>query len=66
MTDPPSRQRGRPKKNKDHNSQHIGLKIWSWVPEGARHQDGLADWPSAVTWLWLWQRLKVLMNELCY
>jgi hypothetical protein len=54
MTDPPSRQRGRPKRNKNHNSQYIELKIWSWVPEGARHQDWLADWPSAVTWLWLW------------
>jgi hypothetical protein len=49
MTDPPSLTSGSPKKNKDRKSQDIGLKIWPWVPEGARHQ----DWPSAVTWLWL-------------
>jgi hypothetical protein len=55
MTDPPSRQRGRPpQEDKDSNSLHAKLKIWSWAPEGARHQDRLADWPSAVTWLWLW------------
>jgi hypothetical protein len=24
-----------------------------WAPDGARHQ-GLADWSSVVTWLWLW------------
>jgi len=59
MTDLPSRQRGRPKTNKHHKSHYIELKIWSWVPEGARHQDGLADWPSAVTWLWLWLYLWV-------
>jgi hypothetical protein len=29
--------------------------IWSWVPDGARHQDGLIDWPSVATWLWLWR-----------
>jgi hypothetical protein len=29
--------------------------IWSWAPDGARHQDGLIDWPSVVTWLWLRQ-----------
>jgi hypothetical protein len=46
-----------PQENKYHNSQDVGLKIWSWVPEGARHQDWLADWPSAVTWLWLWGKI---------
>jgi hypothetical protein len=63
MTDPPSRQRGRSKKNKDHSSQYIGLKIWSWVPEGARHQDRLADWPSAITRLWLCLAHSSLMME---
>jgi hypothetical protein len=29
-------------------------RIWSWAPGGARHQDGLTDWPSVVTWLWIW------------
>jgi hypothetical protein len=29
--------------------------IWSWVPDGARHQDGPTDWPSVVTELWLWR-----------
>jgi hypothetical protein len=43
-----------PQEDKDHNSHHVGLKIWSWVPEGTRHQEWLTDWPSAVTWLWLW------------
>jgi hypothetical protein len=28
--------------------------IWSWAPDGARHQDWLTGWPSVVTWLWLW------------
>jgi hypothetical protein len=27
--------------------------IWSWAPDGARHQDWLPDWPSVVTGLWL-------------
>jgi hypothetical protein len=28
--------------------------IWSWAPEGARHQDRLVDWPSTVKWLGVW------------
>jgi hypothetical protein len=32
----------------------LQTKIWLWVPEGARHQDGLTDWPS----LWLWRSQK--------
>jgi hypothetical protein len=27
--------------------------VWSWNPDGARHQDGLTDWSSVVKWLWL-------------
>jgi hypothetical protein len=26
--------------------------IWSWVADGARHQDLLIDWPSVAMWLW--------------
>jgi hypothetical protein len=28
-------------------------KIWSSTPEGAWHEDWLADWSSVVMWLWL-------------
>jgi hypothetical protein len=35
-------------------------QIWFWVPEGARHQDYLANWPSFVTWLLL--RLDLLLS----
>jgi hypothetical protein len=28
-------------------------KIWSWAPEGAGHQDWLANWPSVVMRLWV-------------
>jgi hypothetical protein len=28
--------------------------IWSQFPEWTWHQDILTDWPSVVTWLWLW------------
>jgi hypothetical protein len=30
------------------------MNIWSWAPDGARHQDLLIDWPSFAMWLWLW------------
>jgi hypothetical protein len=33
---------------------HPDWQLWSWAPDGARHQDGLTDWPSVVKWLWLW------------
>jgi hypothetical protein len=29
------------------------MNIWSWAPDGTRHQDGLADSSSVVKWLWL-------------
>jgi hypothetical protein len=35
------------------NCQRI-INIWSWGPNGARHQDVLVDWPSIAMWLWLW------------
>jgi hypothetical protein len=25
---------------------HAEINIWSWAPDGARHQDGLTDWPT--------------------
>jgi hypothetical protein len=40
---------GAPQKQ-DCNCQIV---IWSWVSDGARHQDLLADWPSVAMWLWL-------------
>jgi hypothetical protein len=33
--------------------------LWSKVPDWARHQDILIDWPSVVTWLWLWDHVAV-------
>jgi hypothetical protein len=43
---------GAPQKQ-DRNYQTV-INIWSWAPDGARHQDLLTDWPSVVMWLWLW------------
>jgi hypothetical protein len=57
LTDPTSRQRGRPNKRQIRNLQKKKKKkkiygqmslIW------ARHQDILTDWPSVAMWLWLW------------
>jgi hypothetical protein len=36
----------------DRNCQRV-INIWSWAPDGARHQDLLVDWPSIAMWLWL-------------
>jgi hypothetical protein len=30
------------------------MNIWSWAPDGARHQDRQTDWLSVAIWLWLW------------
>jgi hypothetical protein len=35
-----------------------GSNIWSQVPQLARHQDILTDWPSIVVWLWLWHSVS--------
>jgi hypothetical protein len=35
----------------DRNCQTL-INIWSWAPDGARHQDLLIDWPSVAMWLW--------------
>jgi hypothetical protein len=43
-----------PHKNKKPNSQTV-INIWSWAPDGTRHQDLLSDWPSVAMWLWLCQ-----------
>jgi hypothetical protein len=53
MTDPTSRQRGRPQKDKTVSLKKKKIsgqmsQIW------ARHQDILTDWPSVAMWLWLW------------
>jgi hypothetical protein len=53
MTDPPSLTRGRPPRGQ--RQRLYEKQIWSWVPEGAQHQ----DWPSAVTWLWLWPKTSI-------
>jgi hypothetical protein len=37
----------------DRNCQ-IVINLWSWAPNGARHQDLLTDRPSVAMWLWLW------------
>jgi hypothetical protein len=33
-------------KEEENNCQTKKIKIWSLAPQGARHQDELADWPS--------------------
>jgi hypothetical protein len=58
MTDLSSRQRGRP--HRQNRNCLTVTKLWSWAPDGARHQDGLIDWQSVVTWLWLFE------NEIFY
>jgi hypothetical protein len=30
------------------------ISIWSWTPDGARHQDLMTGWQSVAMWLWLW------------
>jgi hypothetical protein len=42
-----------PHKKQDRNCQTV-INIWSWAPDGARHQDLLTDWPSVAMWLRLW------------
>jgi hypothetical protein len=34
---------------------HTVSNIWSWAPDGARHQDKLTDWSSVIMGLWLWR-----------
>jgi hypothetical protein len=46
-------------KNKESNCRSDNCNIWSPAPEGARHQDELADWPSVVMWLRVTCRLDL-------
>jgi hypothetical protein len=64
MTDPTSRQRGRPTKTKQQlldNNIRTESNIWSQVPEWARQLDIRADWLSVVTWLRLRLGLTVVV-----
>jgi hypothetical protein len=40
---------------RDRNCQGV-IKIWSWAPDWARHQDLLTDWPLVAMWLWRYVR----------
>jgi hypothetical protein len=50
--------------NEARNCQTV-INIWSWAPDGARHQDLLTDWPSVAMclWLWLWLELVRVNNQ---
>jgi hypothetical protein len=58
-TDPSAPQR-------QHRNFQTKNNIWSQVPEWTRHQDILTDWPSVVTWLWLWvdESVKSFSSEM--
>jgi hypothetical protein len=57
MTGPTSRQRGRPPPPKNDKAVTLKKNLWSKVPDWARHQDILTDWPSVAMWLWFWLSL---------
>jgi hypothetical protein len=68
MTDPTSRQRGRPKKTRQQlsdNNLQAESNIWWQVPEWARYRDIMTDWPSVVMWLslCLWQVTKLWLTK---
>jgi hypothetical protein len=42
---------GAPQKQ-DRNCKRV-INIWSWAPDGVRHQELLIDWPSDAMWLWI-------------
>jgi hypothetical protein len=48
---PPLLREGDPQRQKPQLS-----RMWPWASQGARNQDELTEWPSVVTWLWLWPR----------
>jgi hypothetical protein len=60
MTDPSSRQRGRPHVNRTVTFQSW-TNIWLWAPDGARHQDRQTDWLSVEMWLWLWRKQQPIV-----
>jgi hypothetical protein len=39
----------------DRNCQRV-INIWSWTPDGARHQDWLIGWSSVAMWLRLFNK----------
>jgi hypothetical protein len=50
---------GAPDIEKRISNSQIVINVWSWAPDGARHQDRLTDWPSVVIrsltdTLWRW------------
>jgi hypothetical protein len=49
----------------DSNSQ-TESNIWSWAPDGARHQDRLTDWLtdwlSVGMWLWFWLDVTLVLG----
>jgi hypothetical protein len=47
---------GAPQKQ-DRNCQRE-IIIWTWAPDGARHQDLLLDSPSVAMWIWLWRTIS--------
>jgi hypothetical protein len=57
---------GAPQKQ-DRNCQKV-INIWSWAPDGVRHQDLLIDWPSVAMslwlWLWLWSKSSRYHSEI--
>jgi hypothetical protein len=65
MTDPTSRQRGRPTETRQQlseNNLRTESNIWSQVPEWARYLDILTDWSSVLMWLQLRLRLRAEMS----
>jgi hypothetical protein len=49
-------------RKQDCNCQKV-INIWSWAPDGARHQDLLIDWPSVAMWLWLWLCYETVLRR---
>jgi hypothetical protein len=48
-----------PPQRQNRNCQTV-TNIWSWGPDGARHQDRQTDWPSVAMWLRLGLRLRLI------
>jgi hypothetical protein len=45
---------GAPPQKKNYKTVTLKKNLWSKIPDWARHQDILTDWPSVAMWLWLW------------
>jgi hypothetical protein len=63
-TDVTYRQRGRPTVTRQQNSDRFN--VWSQVPQWARHQDVLTDWPLVVTWLQLQKNRTAVSSQLVW